>query len=101
MVLSHESLGSSPRGLASMYIKSPRVAPTEGARRICNVPISDMYLGFKVRSLMTGRIGIIGDYKDIVGDEHYIDILWEHGADSTHPHYDYDLVEEYLEEEPV
>ncbi len=82
-------------------MRETKITPAEGARRVCNIPVKDLYLGFKVKSLVTGRLGIVGDYKDVWYDGHYIDVVWENGRLSSHVYSDYDLVEEFLEEEVV
>jgi hypothetical protein len=83
-------------------MRTPKLPPTPGARRLKNIPIEEFYLGLKVRSLMTGNVGIVGEYsKHEWDDEHLIDILWKDGKDSSHYHSDYDMIEELLEEEEV
>jgi hypothetical protein len=82
-------------------MRVPKLPPTPGARRLKDIPIKEFYLGFKVRSLMTGTIGIVGDYEDHWDNSYWLDILWVNGRESNHPQYEFDMVEELLGEKEV
>jgi len=76
-------------------MREPLLSPTEGARRLMDVPLKELYLGFMVRSLSTGQEGMFIeiDYKD---KEEILHLLWKDGKTSYQVRCNYDLVEELL-----
>lgn len=70
---------------------------TPNCRLVSNIPLNELYLGFKVRSLFTGNIGIVGN-SPTMPDELYIWVLWKNNNVSVQKQHNYCYVEEILEE---
>ncbi len=85
-------------------MRKPKLEPTPGARRVDSIPVTEFYLGFRVRSLCMGAIGMIvfWDEWNERDEEYYIEAWWlGKDAVSRQIHSNYDLIEEYLEEEEL
>ncbi len=79
------------------YIREPKLTPTPNARRVSDIPIEELYLGFEVRSLMTGAPGFVIEYETDTGyGRSFIFILWKNGNISVQEPCNLDCVEEIL-----